>query len=174
MAQNSTFPLLESHKSYLSTARPWYYEPETRMWNVMSDFWFSLLAPIIGHWLLCAIFEVLDRADWEWLKKYRIHEDPEVAPRNRVTKGVVVATVMTQQTIQFVLGYFWMDESAKTGGPISTHIPQMEALALTILSYLEALVGRRLAAYMWIHTGKDVVYYVYWWAIPIAQLIVAL
>ena len=174
MAQNSTFPLLEPYKSYLSTARPWYYEPNARTWNAMSEFWFLLLAPIVAHWLLCGVFEAMDRTEWEWLKKYKIHEDSEITSRNRVSRGEVVVAVLVQQVIQLTLGYLWVDESVKTGGPVSAHVPQMEALAPTILRYLEALVGRRLAAYVWIHKGQDVVYYVYWWAIPLAQLLAAL
>ena len=174
MAQNATFPLAEPHKFYLSTVRPWYYQPDPQLWSVMSDFWFSLFAPISAYWLFCSLFEIIDRADWERLKKYKIHESSEVMSRNRVTRGEVVFAVIVQQVIQVTLGYFWMDANAKTGGPISTHIPQMEALAPTILRSLEALVGRRLAAYLWLHKAQDLVYYVYWWAIPLAQLFAGL
>jgi len=63
-----------------------------------------------------------------------------------------------------------MDVDAETGGPISMHVPRVEAVAPTVLRSLEALLGRRLAAYLWLHKGQDLVYYVYWWAIPLVQL----
>jgi len=174
MTKNATFPLTEPHKSYLATVRPWYYNPDAQLWSAMPDFWLSLLGPIIAHWLFCAIFEVLDRADWEWLKKYKIHESSEVTSRNRVTRSQVLAAVIFQQVIQITLGYFWMDTGAKAGGPISTHVPLMEAIAPTVLRSLEALVGRPFAAYLWLHKAQDLVYYVYWWAIPLAQLLAGL
>ena len=174
MARNATFPLTEPHKSYLSTVRPWYYEPDTQLWNVTSDFWLSLLGPISAYWLFCSLFEILDRADWEWLKKYKIHESSEVISRNRVTKRQVILAVIIQQVIQITLGYFWMDENAETGGPISTHIPRMEALAPTVLRSLQALVGRQLAAYLWLHKAQDIIYYVYWWVVPLVQLFAGL
>ena len=174
MAQNATFPLTESQKSYLSTVHPWYYKPDPQLWSVMSDFWLSLLAHIIAYWLFCFFFEIIDGAGWEWLERYRIHESSEVTSRNRVTKREVLAAVIFQQVVQIALGYFWMDANAETGGPVSTHVPRMEALAPTILRSLEALVGSRLAAYLWFHKAQDLVYYVYWWAIPLVQLFAGL
>ena len=174
MALNATFPLTEPHKSYLSIVHPWYYSPNAQLWSVMSDFWLSLVGPIAAHWLFCALFEILDRADWEWSKKYRIHESSEVTSRNRVTRRRVLAAVIIQQVIQITLGYFWMDTSAKTGGPISAHVPQMEAIGPTILCFLQALVGHRFAAYLWLHKAHHLVYFVYWWAIPLAQLFAGL
>ena len=170
MAQNATSSLTQSQTSYLSTARPWYYEPDVQLWSVMPDFWLSVVGPIIAYWLFCTFFEILDRADWEWLKKYRIHESSGVASRNRVTKGQVLSAVFVQQVIQITLGYLWMDENGETGGPISMHVPRMEVIAPTILRSLEALVGHRFAAYLWLHKAQDLVYYVYWWGIPLARL----
>jgi len=137
----------------------------------MSDFWLSILGPVAAHWLFCAFFEILDRGDWEWLKKYRIHESSEVTSRNRVTRIQVLAAVILQQVIQITLAYFWMDTNAETGGPISSHVPRMEAIAPTIFRSLEALVGPQFAAYLWLHKAQDLVYHVYWWAIPLTQLL---
>jgi len=137
----------------------------------MSDYLLSILGPVAAYWLLSSFFEILDRGDWEWLRKYKIHESSEVTSRNRVTKRQVVTAVILQQAIQITLGYFWMDPSTKTGGPISTHILRMETLAPTIFRSLEALVGRRAAAFIWLHKAEELVYYVYWWAIPLAQLL---
>ncbi|KAF9644554.1 hypothetical protein BDM02DRAFT_3121708 [Thelephora ganbajun] len=67
-----------------------------------------------------------------------------------------------------------MDTSMKNGGPISAHVPNMRAIAPTLLRFLEVLVGRQFAAYVWIHKAQDLVYYVYWWAVPLAQLFVGL
>ena len=171
MAINSTSPLTEFHSSYLSTTHPWYYNPNPQLWSVMSDHWVSLLAPVAAFWLFTSFFEILDRGDWEWLQKYKLHKDPEAISRNRVTKKQVIAADIVQEVMQVALGYFWMDTTTKAGGPISMHIPHMEALAPIILRSLEALFGRRLAAFLWLHKAQELVYYVYWWAIPFAQLI---
>ena len=172
MAKNTTL-LTESHKLYLSSIHPWYYKPDPQLWSVVSDFWLSLLAHIIVYWLFC-FFEILDMADWEWLKKYRIYESSEVTSRNRVTEKQVLAAVIFQQVMQITFGYYWMDADAETGGPVSMHIPRMEALTPTVLRSLEALVGRGLAAYLWLHKAQDIVYYVHWWAIPLVQLFAGL
>lgn len=170
MTKNATLALTELHKSYLANVHPWYYNPNAQLWSATPDFWISVLGPVIAYWLFCAFFEILDRGDWEWLRKYKIHESSEVTSRNRVTRSQVLAAVIFQQAIQITLGYLWMDVDAETGGPISMHIPRVEAVAPTVLRSLEALLGRRLAAYLWLHKGQDLVYYVYWWAIPLVQL----
>jgi len=174
MTQNATLILSDPHKSYLATARPWYYNPEVQLSRVMSDFWLSLLAPVIAYWLFCAFFEILDGADWRWLRKYKIHQSSEVASRNRVTKGQVLVAVILQHIIQVALGYFWMDTNAETGIPIQMHVPRMEAIAPTILRSLEAAVGPQFAAHLWLHKAHDLVYYTYWWAIPLVQLLAGL
>jgi len=174
MVQSVAFPLTESQKSYLSSVHPWYYNPDPQLWSVVPDFWLSLSAHIIAFWLFCFFFEILDRTDWEWLKRYRIHESSEVTSRNRVAKKQVLTAVIFQQMMQIAFGYYWLDADAETGGPVSIHIPRMEALAPTILRSLEALVGRRLAAYLWLHKAQDLVYCVYWWTVPLAQLFAGL
>ena len=174
MAPNTTFVLTELHKSYIASVHPWYYSPNSQLHSGMSDFWLSLLAPVAAFWLFCALFEILDRTHWEWLEKYKIHEGLEVTSRNRVTKSRVVAAVVLQHVIQITLGYFWMDTDGKAGGPVSMHVPRMEAIAPAVLRTLEAMVGSQLAAYLWLHKAQDIVYYVYWWAIPLTQLLVGL
>ena len=174
MTQNATSALTEPHKSYLATVHPWYYNPSAQLHSTMSDFWLSLLAPVVAYWLFCAFFETLDRADWRWLKKYKIHESSEVTSRNRVTKGQVLAAVAFQQVIQVTLAYFWMDTNAETGVPIAIHVPRMEAIAPIVLHFLGVVVGRQFAAYLWLHKAQDIVYFTYWWAIPLAQLLAGL
>ena len=174
MTQNATFILSDRHKSYLATVRPWYYNPNVQLSRLMSDFWLSLFAPVIAYWLFCTFFEILDGTNWKWLKKYKIHESSEVTSRNRVTKRQVLVAVVIQHIIQIALGYFWMDTDAETGVPISMHIPRMEAVAPTVLHSLEAAVGRQFAAHLWLHKGQDLVYYAYWWAIPLFQLLAGL
>jgi sphinganine C4-monooxygenase len=174
MVQNSTFLFSEPHKSYLSAVHPWYYDPTPQLFSIMPDLWLSLFMPVAGYWLLCGFFEILDRGDWKWLQKYKIHETWEVTSRNKVTKRHVIAIVILQQIAQTTLGYFWMDTTVKTGGPISIHVPRMESIAPAILRSLEVLVGHRLAAFLWRHKAQDLVYFVYWWAIPLVQLLAGL
>jgi len=171
MTQNATFILSNRHKSYLATVQPWYYNPDAQLSRLISDFWLSLSAPVIAYWLFCAFFEILDGSNWKWLKKYKIRESSEVTSRNSVTKGQVMVTVVIQHIVQIMLGYFWMDTDAGAGVPISMHIPRMEAVAPAVLRSLEVTVGRQLAAHLWFHKAQDLVYYTYWWAIPLFQLL---
>ena len=174
MTHNTTLALTEPHKSYLATVHPWYYNPNPQLSSVMSDFWLSLLAPVIAHWLTCAFFEILDRGNWKWLRKYKIHESSEVTSRNKVTKSHVLVAVIVQHIIQVALGYAWLDTNGETGVPIPVHVPRMEAMAPTILRFLEVVVGHQFAAYLWLHKAQDLVYYVYWWSIPLTQLFAGL
>ena len=82
-----------------------------------------------------------------------------------------MVTVVIQHIVQIMLGYFWMDTDAGAGVPISMHIPRMEAVAPAVLRSLEVTVGRQLAAHLWFHKAQDLVYYTYWWAIPLFQLL---
>jgi sphinganine C4-monooxygenase len=50
----------------------------------------------------------------------------------------------------------------------------MEAIAPAILTSLDVIFGRRAAALLWLHKTQDFIYYVYWWAIPLAQLLAGL
>ena len=172
--ENSTFSFTRLDKSYLSTTRPWYYNTDSQSWSGMSDFWFSILGPVAAYWLLAGFFDILDRGDWDWLQKYKIHESSEVTSRNRATKKQVISTVIVQQIIQISVGYLWMDPTVENGGPVSSHVPRMEAIAPTILRFLEVMFGRRVAAFLWLNKAQELVYYVYWWAIPLAQLLAGL
>jgi len=174
MAQNLTFPFAPHHRVYLSAVHPWYYDPSPRFWGSMSDPWLPVVVPFTAHWLLCAFFEVLDRAGWEWLEKYRVQESSEVTSRNLVTKRQVLTAVLFQQAIQFVFTWIWMDPSMNQGGPVAMHVSQMEIIAPGILRCLEALFGHRLATFLWFHKAQDFVYYAYWWGIPLAQLLAAM
>ena len=67
-----------------------------------------------------------------------------------------------------------MDPTVENGGPVSSHVPRMEAIAPTVLRFLEAVLGRRVAAFLWLHKAQELIYYVYWWAVPLVQLLVGL
>ena len=58
------FLLTGHHESYLSVVHPWYYD-NLRLWIAMSDFWLSLVGPVVAYWLLSGLFETLDMGDWE-------------------------------------------------------------------------------------------------------------
>ena len=132
MPPNSTSPLAGLPASCLSTTYPWYYNPNPQLWGVMSDYWVALLAPVAAFWLFAGFSNILDRGDWEWLQKYKIHESSEATSRNRVTKEQVIAADIVQEVVQITLRYFWMDPTTKNGGPASMRIPQMGVLPPTI------------------------------------------
>ena len=73
---------------------------------------------------------------------------------NMVTKSQVLVAASVQQVTQITLGYFWMDTHGETGGPISMHIPQMEAIAPTVLCSLEAHFRWWFVTYLWLTKRK--------------------
>ncbi|KAM0812509.1 putative Fatty acid hydroxylase domain-containing protein [Seiridium cardinale] len=81
----------------------------------IDDFYLSLIAPIIGYWIVSAIFHVIDVYNiWP---QYRLHTPAEIASRNRATRYEVFRDVIIQQIIQTIAGAAlgWMDPPQMMG-----------------------------------------------------------
>ncbi|KAG6856572.1 hypothetical protein H0H87_003072 [Tephrocybe sp. NHM501043] len=127
------------------TFMPFYYSFSPSLITGIRDSHLALASPIIAYWGLSLFFHFLDISGWKWLEKYRIHESVEVQSRNRATRTEVVWAVILQHAIQTVLGLFWLSAE---GEPVDHQNIQA--------------------------VGPDLVYYVYWWAIPTLQFFAAM
>jgi len=68
----------------------------------ISDFWLSMLLPVIVYWVVSLFFHFIDVYDiWP---EYRLHPPEEIASRNRVTRYEVARDVVIQQIIQMMVG----------------------------------------------------------------------
>jgi len=144
--------------------------------SFISDKHLSLILPILVYWVLSLIFHLLDTAKFEYFESRRIHESPEVLSRNRATVKQVVKAVMVQQVIQTALGYVWLedDESILQREVYRDHVGAMGGLAPKVGGMVLLLLGDRTGEKLLRSSGEQLVRWVYWWGIPIAQLLFAL
>jgi sphinganine C4-monooxygenase len=144
---------------------PWYYSTKPALLPGMSDEVLSMGATIAAYWILSGFFQVLDWSNWSHLDKYRIHDSPEVASRNRATKKEVLVAVIFQQVIQTALGYWWLE--GRPGLDLAQHCAAEAAWRPAVAAVLSPFLGPTVAD-AWAGTGA---YWVYWWTIPVAQFI---
>ncbi|KAK7471270.1 Sphingolipid C4-hydroxylase sur2 [Stygiomarasmius scandens] len=150
---------------------PFYYSPKPVLVEGISDPVLTLAAPIIAYWASSLLFHSLDISGWKWLDRYRIHESQEVKSKNRVTKTEVVVAVIFQHIVQTALGYVWLEEK----GAGVNHMQKMEDMANWVEPVVRFVLGetgedKRVEALVLHELG----YYMYWWAIPAMQLLLAM
>lgn len=160
---------LDSHSAMAMNASasadvPWYYSSKLSLVEGVPDHYLALAAPFAAYWLLSLFFHYLDTRDWKVLEQYRIHDSAEVASRNRVSRTAVVWTVIFQQVIQTALGIFWLSEGHH-------RVPDHTARVADIAQRLALVAG----ASEHVHPIlPHLAYYIYWWAIPLIQFMVAM
>ncbi|KAG9229727.1 sphinganine hydroxylase-like protein Sur2 [Amylocarpus encephaloides] len=67
----------------------------------ISDFYLSIILPIIAYWVIAMIFHYIDTYDiWP---QYRLHTPAEITKRNHVSRYEVARDVIIQQVIQTVM-----------------------------------------------------------------------
>lgn len=68
----------------------------------ISDFYLSLVLPVIAYWILSLFFHFIDIYDiWP---QYRLHTPAEILKRNHVSRYEVLRDVIVQQIIQMATG----------------------------------------------------------------------
>lgn len=171
MVFNDTQGLSLQQTRFLSSSQPFYYSIKSETIPGLPDHVLSVSAPFLAYWVLSLTFHVFDISGWRWLDKYRIHESPEVQKRNRVSKTQVVWAVLLQQFLQTLLGLWWIDsDAAMCGGSIAGHLDAMYALVPTLQKLVRFMFGDNFGAHLWGQKADEIVYYAYWWGIPIMQL----
>ncbi|PHH69312.1 hypothetical protein CDD80_6835 [Ophiocordyceps camponoti-rufipedis] len=77
-------------------------EPTGDVFGCISDFWLSLLLPIVVYWTASLLFHVIDV--WDLFPQYRLHTPDEIVRRNHAGRFEVARDVVVQQIIQIVTG----------------------------------------------------------------------
>ncbi|KAI0289592.1 fatty acid hydroxylase superfamily-domain-containing protein [Russula brevipes] len=145
-------------------AHPSYYSPAPALLPPLSDPLFAALAPLPAYWLAAGLFHLLDTAGaaWRWLAPFRIHDSAEVAARNRASRAEVLRAVLVQQTLQTALAVLWVSEAPERVDHAAGMRGIARALASPLGTFADAAALARLA------------YFLYWWFIPAAQILVAM
>ena len=149
---------------------PFYYTPRASFFSGISDHTLSIVAPVIAHWLFAGLFHLLDVAQFAFIERYRLHDSKEVAARNLVSRWEVVRAGLFQQAIQVVLSIFWLSDEDGNVSPPS----EMRLLAERMMNAIGTIVGRESAGVFMRATGPGLVYFMYWWGIPIFQFVCAM
>lgn len=175
MASNDTVILVDSTKHLsphpFSTTYPFYHIPRATVLPGISDQIMAAAAPMVAYWFTSLIFYILDVGKWKWLDKYKIHDNAEVQARNLATRGNVVGNVIFQQVAQTFLGIFCTAGEAESR---ANHSQEMQNVALAISRILHCFVSNDIAEKITDFMGEQLMYQAYWWAIPIAQFLLAM
>ena len=155
-----------------SAPYPFYYTPKSQVLSWMSDETLAIVAPLVAYWVYSGLFVVLDAMPDAWLARFRIHESAEVTSRNRATKREVFIAVLFQQLVQTVLGWLWIEEEQE--GIVQTCLADERWIRDTLLTCARMLLGNDAAEGVLRAYGAQAVRLLYWWGIPIAQLVFAM
>jgi sphinganine C4-monooxygenase len=165
--------LFDGHSiCYSPTNVPFYHTDRPALIPGVPDNILALAAPIIAYWALSLFFHALDVSGWRWLDKYRIHESVEVKSRNLATRSEVVRAVLLQQAIQTMLGLVWVTEDVHNG-PGSWRA-DMEGVGTVLVRVARFVLGKELGGVVLQAVGADIVYFMYWWGIPVLQFCLAM
>ncbi|KAJ7695176.1 sphingosine hydroxylase [Mycena rosella] len=135
---------------------PWYYSYKPSLVDGVDDHHLALAAPIIAYWLLSLVFHYLDTRDWKLLEHCRIHPSSEVASANRVSPTAVFWGVIFQQVLQTVLGLVSLGNGHTL---VANHAEKVAGIAQWLPH---------------VPTAAAIAYFLYWWGIPLFQLLVAI
>lgn len=162
----------KSQLHFISHSRPLYYAGRPSLLTWLPDNLLSLAAPVIAYWSLSLVFHLLDTSDARWLDRYRIHDSEEVKSRNLASRWDVFKAVIWQHVVQTLIGYWWMED--KPGGDLVDHVAGMAQKAPAILSLLRIALGEHRAMSIWLTHGHEMIYVVYWWAIPMLKFVLGM
>jgi len=151
--------------------KPFYYADRADLLSPFPDKYLSIFVPVAVYWICAIPFDFLDWLSPACLEKYRIHDSAEVQAKNKVSKSAVIGTVLFQQVLQVLLGYWWLEDdgNAKLNHPRSIQ---------SILYFLTQLVSQILGSESTHHfanaTGPLFASWLYWWGIPSLQILWAM
>lgn len=161
--------LSKSQVHYLAEAKPLYYVARPSLLAWLPDNLFSLAAPVIAYWVFSLFFHLLDISNWKALDPYRLHDSEEVKSRNLASRGDVFKAVILQHVVQTAIGLWWMEDNP--AGDLMDHVAGMVKKAPVLLSILRAALGEHRGTSVWLTYGHEMLYFVYWWAIPTVKFL---
>jgi sphinganine C4-monooxygenase len=157
---------------YLPTGVPFYHTERRYLVPGIPDHFLAGIAPVVGYWVFSLFFHALDTSGWQWLDKYRIHESADVKSRNLATRTQVVWTVVFQQVIQTIAASIFVTEDLH-GGP-GRWRGEMQDLGKVVVRVVRSALGNETGGKLLQAKGMDLVYFLYWWGIPVAQFFLAM
>jgi sphinganine C4-monooxygenase len=174
---NSTFfqnyPMLDSDVLVPSPVQyPFYHITRVSIIPGIDDKNVSILSPIVAYWGLSLFFHLLDSDIFQWPLKYRIHESEETKSKNLVSRKDVILAVILQQVVQTLMGIVWLDDSESDA--FRNHTGEMRQLGKWVARLAIAALGEKKGMELLATKGQDVVSWLYWWGIPVAQYIWAM
>jgi sphinganine C4-monooxygenase len=175
MNSTSAFTFFNGNTIYSQSGDvPFYYADRPALIPGVPDRILALVAPITGYWILSLFFHGLDMSGWQWLNEYRIHAADNVKTRKLATRSEVILAVVVQQAIQTMFGYFMgLIRNAPTR-PGSWR-GEMEDVRTVMVRIVVTVLGSELGKKVLQGAEMvDLVYFLYWWGIPAAQLFVAM
>jgi len=153
------------------TQKPFYYADRANLISLMPDKYLSIFVPVVVYWICAIPFDILDYLSPACLEKYRIHESAEVRAKNKVSKSRVIITVLFQQFLQVLLGYWWLEENDNIK---LNHSRSIQAITLTLNRFMSQLLGTEGAVRFANTTSSLFAPWLYWWGIPCLQLLFAM
>lgn len=164
--------LSKSQLHYLAAARPAYYVPAPALLSWLPDNLLSLAAPVIAYWSASLFFHLLDISNARCLDRYRIHDSEEVKSRNLASRWDVFKAVVLQHVVQTMVGLWWMED--KPSGELVDHVGAMAGKASWMLSLLRMVLGDHRGMSVWLTHGHEILYCLYWWAIPVSKFLLGM
>lgn len=168
------FPQIHHNSTLLMSITPtspqpaWYYTARPALFPWCSDKIISIAAPTVVYWVFSLMFHALDVLQLPYFEKRRIHESEEVLSRNKVTIVQVIKAVLWQQVVQTLLGVWWLEDDVPGSG--LDILDDMVKLAPKVATGTLVLLGPRTGETVLRNHGQDIVRWVYWWGIPLAQM----
>jgi len=95
-----------------------------------------------------------------------------VKSRNLATRTQVVWMVMFQQVIQIILSLIFVTEDLHAGPGIWRG--EMQDLGKVVVRVVRSALGNETGGKLLQAKGMDLVYFLYWWGIPVAQFFLAM
>jgi len=143
----------------------------THLAFALPDKYLSIFVPVAVYWICALPFEILDHLSPACLEKYRIHESAEVQAKNRVTRSKVIVTVLFQQLLQVLVGYWWLEENDNVN---LNHPRSIQTIQSTLAQFVSQILGTESAHRFVNTTGPLFASWLYWWGIPCLQVFFAM
>lgn len=156
---------------------PIYHTSRANLLDWISDKHLSLAAPVLVYWLYSALFALIDWLQIPYFERRRLHASDEESARNKVSVAQVLRAVVLQHVIQSALGIWWLesDEVIYTREVLRDHAGDMSGSVAPWVARLVTLVlGDKTGSSLLQNVGPELTQFVYWWAIPCAQFVLAM
>lgn len=146
---------------------PFYHSPQESALPFVSDLTLSVVSPVLAYWVYSLFFHAIDTYDL--FPHARIHPPDEIAKRNKASRSQVVASVLVQQFMQMALAYIALVNETPQANV--NHADAMRRVAPTVARAVLLLLGEARGLAVLARHGPRIVEFVYWWAVPGAQLL---